>query len=93
MAATEPTHESIFSSTGAFVPLSDDFLTQQSDAFNELYQRVSDAYTASEKVDREAEAKTRQLHAIVADLRDCEARASKHKVTAFQNWKNWKASQ
>jgi hypothetical protein len=78
--ATESTElPSIFDSTGAFAPLSQDVLDQMSDEQVAAYQKVATAYAAVGEIDRKIESVTRELHETVAELRSLETLAAKHK--------------
>jgi hypothetical protein len=84
----------LFDERGIFQPQSDDVVSRWPDNVVALYQRVSDAFTASEVIERKVERTTKQLHETVAELREVEGRLAKFgRKSAVENVREWIESQ
>jgi hypothetical protein len=84
---------SVFDGRGIFVPLAECDLEQLPDHIVALYQKVADAYSAMTMAERLVTEKTAELHRVVAEQRDFEAKAAAHKITHTALVKDWIASQ
>ena len=84
----------LFDERGIFEPQSDDVVSRWPDNTVALYQRVADAFTASEVIERKVERTTKQLHETVAELREVEGRLAKcGRKSAVENAREWIESQ
>lgn len=84
----------LFDERGIFQPQSDDVVSRWPDNLVALYQRVADAFTASEVIERKVERTTKQLHDTVAELGEAEGRLAKvGRKTAVENAREWIESQ
>jgi len=84
---------SVFDSRGIFCPLAEADLEQLPDHIVALYQRVADAYSAMMAAEKLVTEKTTELHRVVAEQREFEAKAAKHRITHTALVKDWIADQ
>jgi len=80
---------SVWDERGIFCPLAESDIEQLPDHIVALYQKVADAYSAMMAAEKLVEEKTRELHVVVAEQREFEAKAAKHKITHTQLAKDW----
>jgi hypothetical protein len=84
---------SVWDERGIFCPLAECDIEQLPPHLVELYQKTADAFSAMMCAERLVEEKTKELHAVVAEQREFEARAAKHRITHTQLAKDWIADQ
>jgi len=80
---------SVWNEFGTFVPLAEADIEQLPNHIVALYQKVADAYSAMMRAEKLVEQKTAELHRVVAEMREFEAKAAKHKITHTQLAKDW----
>lgn len=84
----------LFDQRGVFMPQSDAVICTWPEHVIQLYQRVSDYYTAAEVVERKTERTTKELHETVAELREVESRLARYgRVSAVDAARRWINSQ
>jgi hypothetical protein len=84
---------SVWDERGIFCPLGEDVITQLPNHIVALYQKTADAYSAMLRAERLVETKTAELHRVVQEQREYEARAAKHRITHTALVKDWIADQ
>jgi len=78
---------------GIFCPLAECDIEQLPSQIVALYQKVAEAYSAMMAAERLVEVKTAELHRVVAEQRNFEAKAAKNKITHTMLVKSWIADQ